>query len=112
MALTVVASPRAPGAINPHRVGLLLHSYRKVTFDSSYATGGEALTPSQVGLTSISGVEAIDNHAGYVFEYDQANSKLIAYWADNNAAADSALIEVANATDLSAVAPTFRFTGV
>ena len=41
--------------------------------------------------------------SGYVFEYDYANKLALAYWADYDAGADGALIQVANTTDLSGV---------
>lgn len=74
----------------------------KVDFDSSYPTGGEALTPSDLGLRNIDLVVPTSKD-GHVFEYDYSNEKLQAFWADYDAAADGALIEVADATDLSSV---------
>lgn len=104
-----------------------------VTFDSSYPTGGEALTAQQFGLTVIDFVLP-SPAAGYIFEFDHANSKLKAFTptavsmsgtagvagADNTvvavsatsigvsgagvaAAVKNAAAEVANTTDLSAV---------
>jgi len=54
--------------------------YGTIDFDSSYATGGEALTAANVGLAAI---DTIDIRAknGYVFEYDYTNSKVLAYRA-------------------------------
>ena len=72
------------------------------TFTNSYATGGEAVTPDDVGLEVIE--QIIPSPAsGYVFEYDAANGKLKAYYADYDAVADGAFIEVAEAVDLSSV---------
>ena len=69
-----------------------------VALDSSYPTGGESVefpfTP-QIVLAEPS--------AGYIFQYDYTNEKLKAYYADYDAAADGALIEVANAVNLSAL---------
>lgn len=69
-----------------------------VAFDSSYPTGGETLefsfTPSIV---------IAEPNSGYVFSYDHTNSKLQAYYADYDAVADGALIEVADEADLSAL---------
>jgi len=47
----------------------------EVNFDSSYPTGGEPLTPSDLGLQSIDFLNATSK-AGYIFEYDYTNQKL------------------------------------
>jgi hypothetical protein len=70
----------------------------KVVFDSSYPTGGEALTPTDLGLNTVVFAEAQVQVAGTgsvtaVF-YDITNQKLKAF---------TAAAEVANTTDLSAV---------
>lgn len=65
-----------------------------VAFDSSYPTGGEALTTAQLGLGSIDAVW-VPNKGAHSFQYDQANSKILAYTNSDGA-------EVANTTDLSA----------
>lgn len=64
-----------------------------VTFDSSYPTGGEALTPAQLGLSVVDYLGA-ESAAGYNFAYDRANKKLIAYTAG---------AQVTDKTDLSTV---------
>lgn len=82
--------------------------------DGAYPTGGtadfeglfqaalEAAGRSSPGreILSISQVDA----SGYVLRYDKANDKLMVFYGDNNNAADGPLIEVPNATDLSAQA--------
>jgi hypothetical protein len=83
----------------------------KITFDSSYPTGGEALTVGDLGFTVVLGLQAIQNSGGYVYQYDAAAKKILVYYGDNNNAADGPLIEVANASDLSAIAPTFLVFG-
>lgn len=84
------------------RVGRGKQSRCVVALDSSYPTGGESLTAAQLGLTDIQTLNAASS-GGYTFEYDDTNAKLKAYYGDNNNASDGALIEVPNATDLSAV---------
>lgn len=84
---------------------------KTVTFDSSYPTGGEALTAADFGLSSIVWAHA-SNASGYVFSYDYTNSKLLAYRGDNDNAADAPMIEVANAVNLSAVATRVTVIGV
>jgi len=49
-----------------------------VNFDSSYPTGGEALTAKQFGLNALVFVLPAPA-AGYMFEFDHANSKLKAF---------------------------------
>lgn len=73
---------------------------KDITFDNSYATGGESLTASDLGLANITFLKA-ENKLGYVVTYDYANQKLMAFYGDNNNAADGPLVEVPNATDLS-----------
>jgi len=72
-----------------------------VTFDSSYATGGEALAPGDVGLSVIRSVTA-SSVGGRSFPYDRTNQKLQAYGGTT---------EVSNATDLSAVTTRVVLTG-
>lgn len=78
-----------------------------VTFDSSYATGGESLTPSNVGMSEFLAVIPLpDANAleGHVVQYDYTAQKLMVFRQTDPAdagGADVALVEVANAVDLS-----------
>ncbi|WP_457556326.1 hypothetical protein [Candidatus Pyrohabitans sp.] len=74
----------------------------EIAFDTSYPAGGEPLTASDLGLTKIDHI-SIEPKSGYIFEYDYANSKVKAYYADYAAASAGPLIEVPDLTDLSAV---------
>lgn len=85
------------GQVNVDRITVVL--------DSSYPTGGYTgladkikgatnRTPTIIGVASQS--------SGYVAYWDYTNSKLMLYYG-NYDAADGVLIEVPNATDLSAV---------
>lgn len=47
----------------------------KVTFDSSYPTGGEAIAPSDVGLSQIDAIFS-ENGLGYQFVYDRTAAKI------------------------------------
>ena len=49
-----------------------------ITFDSSYAHGGESLAASDVGLKEIYNV-VIPPKDGYVFEWDSTNKKIIVF---------------------------------
>lgn len=78
---------------------------RTVTFDSSYATGGEALTASDFGLRVLTEVRphgafrTTDATSAVTVSYDHTNAKLVAYWG--NAGSASVLPEVTSTTDLS-----------
>jgi hypothetical protein len=71
-------------------------------FDSSYPTGGEALTAADVGLRAIETLDVVEVPDGYTFSYDRTNSKLQAFYGDANAS-DAPAVEVANAADLALV---------
>lgn len=76
-----------------------------VLLDSSYPTGGEALTAANLGLTTLL-VVVPSCPAGYVAEYDYANSKLLMYRQKDPAAAGGAdipLPEVGNTISLATV---------
>jgi len=81
-----------------------------ITFDDSYTgSGGEALTPATLGFVTLTRVD-IDPTDGYVFEYDYANEKVLAYWVDTST--DGApLAQVGNTTDLSSVVARAAVTG-
>lgn len=97
MALTVTTPVAEP-------LGLACH-FRKVAFDSSYPTGGEALTAADLGFEDAAAnlIVHVPMKSGYMFEYDGTNAKIKAYYGDNNNASDGPLIEVPNTTDLSAL---------
>ena len=50
-----------------------------ITFDSSYPTGGEALSASAFGLNNID-IMLCETASGYMFQYDYANAKLKAFY--------------------------------
>ena len=81
-----------------------------VTLDDAYATGGEAVTAAQLGLSYVDHVSCSTN-TGHVAQYDKANAKIILYYCDYNAVADGALIEVPNTTDVSGVVVTCHAFG-
>lgn len=97
----------------------------ETSFDSSYPTGGEAITAANLGLQEIQAVVILGTQSNAasarVFVWDRTNSKLMAYnpaaghthtentaasYTQNATTASStaaAAGEVANTTDLSAV---------
>jgi hypothetical protein len=82
-----------------------------LTFDSSYPTGGEAITAANVGMNRAIDRIHFNAASGYVFEYDKTNQKVLAYYADNDGGADGALIQVANTTNLSAITASYIAVG-
>ena len=100
MALTVEQLGRTNVTGNRLTVAL------KITFDSSYPTGGEPLDLT----TYVENIETvgIEVSGGYVFQYDRTNKKVLAYEAGADGAA---LDQVANATNLSTVVTYVSVTG-
>lgn len=93
-------------AQNPNIVSRMgLEMWGTFAFDSSYPTGGEALAAADIVNQFPGGVEqiTIENAGGYIFKWDRANAKILAYFGDNDNASDGPLIEIANTTDLSAL---------
>lgn len=88
-----------------------------LTFDSSYPTGGLALSPSQLGLYQITDLDVrpggADATHAYVPRWNLSTSapKVLAFQGDNPNAAAAQLIEVPNATSLSAVSCAFDAWG-
>jgi len=74
---------------------------KRIQFDSSYASGGESLTATQLGLESIHMIIIEVEDSGFVGQYDYTNSKVALYSA--GADAEDGLDEVANTTNVSAV---------
>ena len=73
MALTV--------AVSEHGIANNKRSNRgTLAFDSSYPTGGESLTASNVGLSRIEEM-LLQPKSGYSFEFDHDNDKVIVYSA-------------------------------
>ena len=104
MAVTVAAltEPRNIG-------GGLLETIHTVTMDSSYVTGGEALTANNLKLGTIIHATVTPDD-GYVGVVDIANSKIQAFWVDTTT--DGApLAEVATTTDLGSVVFRVRAVG-
>ena len=87
------------------------HAVGTLNLGNSYATGGMAVTPSQVGLPNKLFYLDISNANGLTFQYIPSTGKIKAFWSS---AAGNRLAEVTAATDLSAVAdqPQFQAFGV
>jgi hypothetical protein len=93
-------------------IGETQHLYvGSITLDNSYLTGGEPIDAP--GNSRFIHLDAQPT-AGYVFEFIPASQLLKAYRQKDPAAAggaDIALVEVANAVDLSAVVVRFLAIG-
>jgi len=72
-----------------------------VTFDSSYATGGEAVALIDLGLVRLDHL-VVDAGAGYLAQWDGSLTapKILLY---RQTAATGALVQVPSTTDVSAV---------
>lgn len=80
----------------PQAIGTLRTVLIDVTFDASYPTGGESLTPEMVGLVGILGgfpVSWTAAHAGYTVRL--AGDRVLVYDDEGD--------EIADTTDLSAL---------
>lgn len=113
MALTIVAV-KPPGDVHGGvRVG-----YFDVTFDNSYPTTGEPLTPQMVGLSQIFQVTCdggAKNAAGTLLapvRYDYVNKKLQGYEYNGAAAGLAQLQEFANAFNASAFTARLKVEGL
>lgn len=84
-----------------------------ITFDDSYAAGGESLTAANIGLQKIKFISLNQGEDGYVFFYDYANSKVKAYVTIDpaNAGGANVVLQEAGAIDLSSVVVHFRAVG-
>ena len=83
-----------------------------ITFGDSaltYTTGGIPLTKSKLGLpNTVRKLYFMEDAAGngFIYKYDESAEKLVMYYADYDAVADGALIEVI--TSVAPAAATLR----
>lgn len=62
-----------------------------ITFDSSYPTGGEPLTKSDLGFSNSVETFVASPNGGLIFEYDFTNSKLEAFYPTGGGATPASL---------------------
>jgi hypothetical protein len=62
-----------------------------ITFDSSYPTGGESLSKSDLGFSTSVETFVASPNGGLVFEYDFTNSKLEAFYPSGGSATPASL---------------------
>ena len=96
------------------RMGKRYYRSGTIAFDSSYPTGGESLTPSDLGLRTIDILLAAPA-GGLMFEYDNANQKLKAIYPTGGGGTNPTTLAdpivstgAASATAVDATTPTIR----
>lgn len=111
MAITVGTNYKADIAKGPQPsvLGTKL-CFATLTFDSSYASGGYAVTASDFGLDEILAMFC-NVGSGYLAEYDAANGKVKVLYADYDAVADGALIQAASSASLGSISVTALVVG-
>jgi hypothetical protein len=81
-----------------------------ITMSNSYATGGDSITPAQLGLGTIKFMEvAAATGLGYVLSYNPTSGTIQAF--ETGASLSGPLAEVASTTNLSAVSATLLAYG-
>lgn len=88
-----------------------------VVFDSSYAIGGEPVTPADFGLEQISALapgvavdpDTTDN--AFLAAFDAANSKILLFTHGTDAAANAPLKELSDTTSAAAYTARVVVTG-
>lgn len=85
MAVTVTGEGTATN-VTRHSLGDARLHIGTINFDDSYPTGGESLTPTQVGLHKIQSID-FSPYAGYVFQYNYTTEKIMVYQAPSAAVA-------------------------
>ena len=107
MALTIASPSNARDTTGVP--GDMKYVIKTITFDSSYPTGGESISATDVGLESIALVMFSADKNGFVFQFDYTDSKIVIYSA--GADAEDGLDELANTTNASAVVVRAIFYG-
>lgn len=91
------------------------HKVRSGTlaFDASYATGGEAITAAEVGLSQITSMQ-IQAFGGFVYNYvpdtsgtGSVSGKIMAYWTGSTTS--GAFAQVTNTGNMSSAANAVPF---
>lgn len=102
MALTVTLDKKVPQKAQGEGFGVLTGT---IAFDSSYPTGGEALTGLSKYFKDLYCV-ITDCYGGISTGYDRTNNKLLAYWVDTTVDG-AAQAEVTDTTNLSSITVSF-----
>ena len=111
MAVTVVNASRVRN--QPQREGQLLERIVDVTFDSSYLSGGEPLTITNLGFRLVYGIEVLGFTAGATAtSVTHVKADVSSETAPVLVAFTGAGVQVSNATDLTAITVRLRVTGL
>lgn len=96
-------------SFGPEVPGSRKEVYGTVTFDSSYATGGEAFVPAEFGLSRLDWLQ-VAGATGYLAAWDGSVTapKILLY---RQTAATGALVEVPATTNVSTVTVRIRAVG-
>lgn len=83
-----------------------------LTFDSSYLTGGEPITPGSLGLYQIEQME-VEPASGFIPRWNRSMTAptVQLFQGDNANASPAPGLEVPNATNVATVVCSFRATG-
>lgn len=73
-----------------------------ITGDTSYPTGGSALTPAQLGLRRVEYADTPQAVGGVSFTYDRTNNKVLSFTGGT---------QTTNATNQSAISVRMMFIG-
>ena len=90
-------------------MGGLAVNFLTITWDNSYPTGGEAITPANCGVSVIHELVVLCDNAGWSFQFDKSALTIMAFGApaaDFTVAGTDSLAyfdEAENATDLESV---------
>lgn len=117
MAVTIAIAPKHP-QFPALTLGNIEGVLVKVTHTGTYATGGTALTPAQLGLSEIFGVfgaaefNSASSLSGVVPQYDYTNQKLGLYGEDGTGgSAGLPLAELANGATVTGLIVTLLVLG-
>lgn len=105
MAATITLDPEPDG----FGVAADVKIRRGVLNLGTYATGGVAVTRGALQLSASVVDLDVRPAGGYVFEWIKSSGKVLAYW--QTGVDDTALGEVDDSTDISAVSARFRAEG-
>ena len=67
-----------------------------LTFDASYATGGEAITAAEFGLRELENLQIPGTDGTLLFAWDRANGKIVVF--DDIASEESATTDLSHVT--------------
>lgn len=73
-----------------------------ITPDSAWLEAGESLSKADLGLVVVDLI-LFEQKAGYTFEYDDTNNKVLAYYGNYSESSDGALVAVPDDANISGI---------